>query len=189
MNNLDIYIIGGAYIKENSPLLKDVEDSFFDDSIINAQNIEIQSKITECLYIKVVQQLTDYRDYKIGGGTDTKEEYFEPRMLELIINHIRPALKYVALDYSAPFLANHITRKGFTKNDSENSVYSPKKEIDYIRKEWVIKSEHYMMELLKYINKNKTLFPEFFDCDDGCGDDDENLDYIDPIDLCPIFLG
>lgn len=168
-NNTKVYFISSDYIKENTPIIDDVENTLITSHILEAQNIDLQYCIGSDLYDDYVNKLSGFTT---GDSIETLlgTDYFD-----LFDNYFKPFLVYQSVYYSFYDLYAKITAKGVVNQTSGNSNTAELRIMENMRKEYKIKSEYYKDQMVKYLSENWTKYPLYVS---GCGDCDTNNSYV-----------
>ena len=155
---MKIYLISTNYLKDNSTINLNVEDSLIKNAIQEGQKINIQQVLGTTLYEKI---LTLVEDDDIGDAGN--EAY-----ATLLTDYIQPSLMYWSLFHSLPFTNYKITNKNIGTQSSDNSTPVELNELKYLTALTKDKAEYYSELMRKYIVKNNTDYPEFC-TSDNCG--------------------
>jgi hypothetical protein len=132
--------------------MQNVEAEFFQEFILISENIQLQTVIGEDLYKVIVDEMRIFLD----SGTPLSS-----RVKTLIDNYIQIMLLYYTLYHALPHLNIKHTNAGEEKQHTRNSSSASVGEIQLQRKQWLNFAEHYSVEMLKFLNDNLTLYPEY----------------------------
>jgi len=173
MNNIDVLLITSDYIKKNSTIIDNVENTLITQHIYEAQNIDLQPCLGEDLYTYFYDTLDGWVE---GDDTETMlgADYYK-----LLVDYMIPFITYKTVYYSFYDLYAKITAKGVVNQSGQNSATAEIKVLENMRKETNIKAEYYKNQLTAYLNDNSTLFSEYSstctctdsdycDCGNGC---------------------
>lgn len=155
MNNNNVLFIGADYIKKNSSIMDNVENTLIEPHIYDAQNIELQHCIGEDLYDYFVTKLETFQpkdNLEILLGAD----YFK-----LFDNYFKPFLIHQTVYYSYYDLYAKTTAKGLVNQTSSYSNTADIKILENQRRDYKIKAEYYRDSMVTYLSTNWSLFPEY----------------------------
>ena len=175
MNNTKIFFISSDYIKKNTPVIDDVENTLITSHILESQNIDLQQCIGEDLYKHYVDAL------EIFNAGDDVETILGADYYELFDSYFKPFLIYQTVYYSFYDLYAKITAKGLVNQTSGNSHTADMKILENMRREYRVKAEHYRDSMIAYLNINWTLYPEYTS---GCTECEET--YVSGLYLGPV---
>ena len=136
------------YLKDNSPLGKNVDIGDVYPYVKAAQNIYIQEMLGTPLY----QRLMDSRN---ASPPDTTAN--EIALLRLV----REALLFYSCYRALPFIWAKIRNVGLVKQGGENLEVLTKEEMQYLRDDLKKDADFYLMRVRDYLYQNHTLFAEY----------------------------
>ena len=137
------YLVKWTQIDEN------VDANIVEPSILQAQDINIQTIIGNTLYVRLMNDI-------ITTGTTTG--YY----LTLMTDYIQPAQAQWAIYHSLPFLNYKLTNKAVSEKNSDYSTVAPLETLQYIRNTVRDNAEFLSTRIREYIINNQTQFPEYF---------------------------
>jgi len=155
---MKVYLISTNYLKDNSTINLNVEDSLIKNAILEGQRINIQQMLGTSLYDKIIELV----------GDDSIDDSINVNYKSLLTTYIQPCLTYWAQYHSIPFLNYKINNKNIGQQSSENTEPAELDEVKYLTSLVKDKAEFYTELGTKYLKKNTTLFPEFT-TSDNCG--------------------
>lgn len=148
MNTTKVYLVSADYIKQNSPIIDDIENTLLTSHIIDAQNIDLQTCLGEDLYDYIITSLetfTEGQSVETLLGTD---------VFKLYDGYIKPFLKQKVIYYAFYDLFAKNTAKGLVTQTSGNSATVDLKILENMRKQYQIKAEFYKESMTEYITDN-----------------------------------
>ena len=165
MKDRNILIIDEAYIKENSSVYNDVEPKSLTMHIYEAQNINLYELLKDGdLYDAIFDSLTEYNEYRSGGGTDSVEDWLESESKTYIYNlilEVQPMLMYWTLYRSMIDSRSKWTNKG---DNTQSSEYSDKTELSYFydkRKTFKDNAEYYDNRVINFLKDNSDDYTDY----------------------------
>jgi len=153
MNNLKL--ISEQFIKDNSPLMNNVENQFISIHILEAQNIELRYIIGDDLYDEIIEEYTEWAE---NPGTDINL-YVSTKNQTLRNNYIKWILLYYALYHSIYDLDSKLTNKGIEQQSSSYSTNSYSTQIENRRKDYKNMAETYVSRMLDYLQTHLDTYP------------------------------
>jgi hypothetical protein len=175
-----IKLISEQFIKDNSPLMNNVENQFISIHILESQNIELLYAIGEETFNEII---TQYSNWAAQPGSDINI-YVTPQNQYIRNEFIKWILLYYTLYHSVYDLDSKLTNKGYEQQHSSYSINSSQSSLENRRKEYKNMAESYISRLLKYLQNNLDSYPLYktfigIDCDNSI--DKTNLDwYLGP---------
>ena len=159
MNNLNIKLVSENYIKENTTILENVENTFIKNNILLVQDMYLQDVLGSRLYDDIISQFEDYKvDYDSGVTGITFSDYVDQKYLTLVKNYIQPMLKFYVLYSSVYDIYSKFTNKSIVTQNSENSNVVSEKYIEILKSDFLNKAEFYAKRLSDYLLDNTTTY-------------------------------
>lgn len=146
-----IYFISEDYLKQNSPINLNVEQTLLNNAIIDAQILRIQSVLGSALY-KKIETLISAGDITLPANSNYKT---------LLDDYIQPAVRAWALVEALPYIRYKIVNKSITAQNSDNSTPIDLEEMKYFTANLTNKAEFYCERIAYYLCDNSNLFPEY----------------------------
>lgn len=145
----DVYFIEAADIKKTGTIDKNVDDTLINQSIIDAQNIDLHP----ILGTRLLLSLAD----KVSGNTISGETNY----YNLMINYIQPSLvKFVSYRCSLyqwiKFKNTSVVRESYDRGNSVDY-----RDLKVMRTDFLNDSQYYANELRNYLIENKNLYSEY----------------------------
>lgn len=154
-----IYLIDADDLRANIKQISiHVDDQLINNSIIEAQEIDLSPIIGEQVYISILENKGSYTDvYKnlMDGCIYT----YEDNKYEL--RGIKVALCYLAYARIIKSVDNSVSRSGFLQKDNDHSVHSAIKERLAAANEAAGTGVYYANKCLDYILRNISSFPVY----------------------------
>jgi hypothetical protein len=147
MSILDVKFIGPDFVKNNTPIELNVDDTKINPFITISQDTHIQLVLGSTLYNRLKQGVVnnDLNSDEVG----------------LIQDYIAPCLAQWTYYEAYPFLNIKSTNKGNVKENSEWSTNSELDEIKFMRNAIRDMAEFYLKRLSKYLCDFSELFPQY----------------------------
>ena len=159
MNNLNIKLVSENYIKENTTILENVENTFIKNNIILVQDMYLQDILGSRLYDDIITQFENYKtDFDAGITGITYDDYVDEKYLTLIKNFIQPLLKFYVLYSSVYDIYSKFTNKSIVTQNSENSTVVSEKYIENLKLDFLNKAEFYAKRLSNYLLDNVSIY-------------------------------
>lgn len=147
-----VYFMSVNELQEYTTIDYSVEDKLLENSIWDAQQIDIQAIIGTRLYKAL--------ETKIIGGTISGETYYK----ELLDDYIFPTLLKSAQSRALLFVYAKIRNKGVMEQNSDNSTPVEITILNKMRDEIKNDFEYFSNKLKDYLNEyESTRFPEYKD--------------------------
>jgi hypothetical protein len=132
-----VYFISTTYLRENTPIEDNVDDSKITPYIIQAQDTYLQEGIGE----------TGYNALKKAVKDDT----LTPDEQKFMRNYVQPQVAQYAFYLMMPFLNFKSTNKAISKEGSEFSTPAELSELKYLRSSVLDIAEFYKRRMIKYL--------------------------------------
>jgi hypothetical protein len=142
-----VYLIGTAYLKENTPLNDNLDDKLLKNAIKEAQEIYIRDIIGSGLYNEIQTQAFN------STLTNLNQT--------LIDNYIAPCLKYYTLVESMLPLTFKFLNKSVATRSAEFATPATPSDLSLIEHRYRDKAEYYAERLRDYLKENTTQYPLF----------------------------
>lgn len=140
------FFISETYLKDNSPLSRNIDMVELYPFAKTAEEIYIQEAIGTALYDDLIA--------KIIANTLSANE-------TILCKKIRSALVWLVIYDAIPFISSKIRNIGVVKQNGENLETSDRSDVSYLRKEAKNKADFYMKLLQGYLCENSDLFTEY----------------------------
>ena len=161
MNNNLIYLIDEGYVKDNSSIMSNVESQFFSEFILISQNIQLQEILGIDLYEEIIEQFTAFKVALESNPNAPILDSVEQRIVDLVDDYIQVVLLYYTLYHSIYNFQIKYTNKGAEEQKSNYSRNASQGSIENQRQQWKSFAEHYVVQLIKFLNDNVLLYPEY----------------------------
>ena len=145
--NPTVKFISTNYLKENTLIEMNVDDSKLTTLIIKCQRIYLQQLLGSSFY--------DHLSVAVSGSTLTAVEE------SLIRNYVQPMVAEYVVYEALPSLTFKATNKAVVKQNSENSTPIDLDELKFFRASVRDMAEFMGERLSKYLCDNPSLFPEY----------------------------
>ncbi len=146
MANL-IEFVSTAYIKQNTAIENNVDDSKIKPFIIKVQDTHLQQILGSFFYEHLMDAA--FNDTLTANETILLNNYIQRTVSEWCFYEVYPFLNYKS------------TNKAISKQNSDNSNASELNEIKFMRSAIRDMAEFYNARLDKYLLDNSSLFPEY----------------------------
>ena len=156
MNSINL--ISENYIKSNSALMQNVDSQLIVAHISEAQNIDYRSLIGKKLFNRIIAEFTAWSD-----AQPTKHEitdYISQSIIDLV-NESQSYLMYRVLTNSSYSLATHLTNKGTTQQNSENTTNADSATMGRIEAKYSSRASSMAVQLIEFIEENSSDYPEY----------------------------
>ena len=167
----NVLFISETFLKQNTQVSDNVDVKYIRESILWAQDTEIQTVIGSTLYNYIKTQITAST---LSGVYQT-----------LVEDYIQVTLKHYVTAECLAMAHYKITNKGVQIQDSEQSAPASTSSLNFLVEKETNKAEWYKQRMINYLCENSSSFPEYLNPDDG-------VDVIHPSDSnfkTTIFLG
>ena len=144
---MKVYFISVNTLKENTTINFAVEDKLLENSIIDAQHIDIEAILGTQLYLKIKSGVTN--DNLSGDYKTLMDDYLHPTLIK--------AAEKRALIY----IFAKIREKGVVQNDDVGNTAVDITILNKIRKEILSDFAYYSNRMKDYIGNNTSSFPEY----------------------------
>jgi hypothetical protein len=142
-----VQFIDTDYLKQNSTIEMNVDDSKLNPMILKVQMVYLQQSLGS--------SFLNHLYTAVSGSTLTSAEE------SLIRDFIQPMVVEYTVYEVLPFLNFKATNKAISKQNSDNSTPSDLSEIKYLRSNVKDMAEFMDQRLVKFLCDNSNLFPEY----------------------------
>lgn len=150
----DVLLIGENYIKSNSNIDFNMAGNYLFPAIYNAQFVELQSIIGDCLLSTLQQKVFD-------DELDLAENVYYKDLLD---NYIQIYLLHQVLTDIIIPIAYKMSNGGLMIYEDERLHSASNAEINLVREYYQNKANVYKKRLQDYLCKNKSKYPELGEC-------------------------
>lgn len=151
----EVYIISASTLKSNTPINLNVDNEILKMSILDAQNIHIQSLLGSELYEKILTLIS----------TDTISDPVNSVYKTLLDDYLIPATIHWSMYECTPYIRYKFMNKTVGGEDSDNSSISTLDELKYLQNELKQKSEFYGERVIDFVSEHCNELPEYNDND------------------------
>ena len=149
-----VLFISVDYLKDNTPINRNVDSEILEPCILKAQNIHIEAILGTKLYTYLVNNIaTLSTEYKT-----------------LMDDHIQGALVQWATYESLPFINYRLTNKAISTSNSDNSDPVELNELHYLRTSVKDSAEYLSERVTKFLKDNTDIYPLYLENGDSCAD-------------------
>lgn len=149
----NVLFISETFLKQNTQVSDNVDVKYIRESILWAQDSEIQTILGSTLY--------DYIKTQIAASTLTGV------YKTLVDDYIQIALKHYVTAECLQMAHYKITNKGLQIQDSEQSAPASTSNVDRLVEKEINKADWYRQRLIDYLCENSSSYPEYQNPDDG----------------------
>ncbi len=142
-----VKFIDADYIKNNSVMEYNVDDSKLSPIVIKVQTVYLQQMIGSSFLNHL------YNAFSTSAMTSDERS--------LVIDYIQPYVSEYSIYEVLPFLNYNLTNKSISKKSSEFSQPSDLNEVKYLRSNIKDMAEFYGERLAKFLCDNSTKFPQY----------------------------
>ena len=167
----NVLFISETFLKQNTQVSDNVDVKYIRESILWAQDSEIQKILGSTLYNKIKD---DIEGSTLAGVYKT-----------LVDDYIQVCLKHYVTAECLAMDHYKITNKGLQIQDSEQSAPASTSRLDFMVEKETNKGDWYRQRLIDYLCENSSSYPEYENPDSG-------VDVIQPSDSnyrTSIYLG
>ena len=151
----EVYLISASTLKSNTPINLNVDNELLKMSILDAQNIHIQSLLGGELYRKI---LTLISNDTIGDAGNSVYK-------TLLDDYLIPSTTHWAMYECTPYIRYKFMNKNVGGEDSDNSTGTSLDELKYLQNELKQKAEFYGERVVDFVRDNSNDLPEYHDND------------------------
>jgi len=142
-----VYFISTEYLRAQTPIEDNVDDSKLTPYIIQAQDTFLQEGTGETFYDHL-------KDGVKNNTLNANEQAF-------MRNFVQPQVAQYAFYLAMPFLAFKSTNKSVSKESSEYSTPVDLSELKYLRNNVLDIAEFYKRRMIKYLLDHPSMFPTY----------------------------
>ena len=143
-------------------LNSNVSDEYIKSAVIISQQ-DLMEMIGDSLYNKLAEMVTD------GTIEDTPYQ-------ELLDSFVVPYLEFKAMSELCFITSYKVGNIGLYQNYDNNANSNELSTVRYVQKHWEDKAEYYRNRLIKFLNRNLDLYPEFkCNCENLSGPSDNKV--------------
>jgi hypothetical protein len=142
-----VYFISTEYLRTNTPIEANVDDTKLTPYIIQAQDTYLQEGIGETFYDRL-------KDGVANNNLNADEQAF-------MRNFVQPQIAQYAFYLAMPFIAFKATNKSVSKESSEYSAPAELNELKFLRNNVLDIAEFYKRRMIKYLLDHPSMFPQY----------------------------
>jgi hypothetical protein len=142
-----VYFISTTYLREQTPIEDNVDDTKLTPYIIQAQDTFLQEGIGETFYDAL-------KDGVENNTLNADEQKF-------MRNYVQPQVAQYAFYLAMPFIAFKATNKSVSKESSEFSAPVELSELKFLRNNVLDIAEFYKRRMIKYLLDHPSMFPAY----------------------------
>ena len=144
----NVLLISETYIKTNSALNDNLFGKFLTPAILEAQNINLQMYLGECLYKRILNVVAD------GSITASANESYKA----LLDDYIQPYLLYQIQANIVPVLNVKMANIGSVVSKDEYINTLSQGNIDLVQRDFQLKADFYAQRMLNFILNHSNEF-------------------------------
>ena len=145
-----VLLISENYLRSAFMISDNVQTKFILPAIQNAQEMEFQTVVGNCLYKRLLEGVAE------NNLTDNEKE-----LLDIAKRYIG----YVAISELITISTFKINNIGLNKTKDENVETLPTSDVMLVKKQYINKADFYKKRLQEYLLRNQGEFPELSCCD------------------------
>lgn len=149
-----VLFISVDYLKDNTPINRNVDSEILEPCILKAQNIHIEAILGTKLYEYVVTNIASL------SVNDKK----------LMDDYIQPALVEWSFYRSLPYINYRFTNKSISTSNSDNSDAVDLNELHYVREDVKNAAEYLSERATLFLKDNTDIYPLYLENGDKCAD-------------------
>ena len=149
----NVLFISETFLKQNTQVSDNVDVKYIRESILWAQDTEIQTVLGSTLYNRLKDDITNST---LAGVYQT-----------LVDDYIQVCLKHYVTAECLAMAHYKITNKGLQIQDSEQSSPASTSSVNFLVEKETNKAEWYKQRLINYLCENSSSFSEYTNPDDG----------------------
>jgi len=149
-----VLFISVDYLKDNTPINKNVDSEILEPCILKAQNIHIEAVLGTKLYNEIISTI---------GSLSTVNK-------TLIDDYIQPALVEWSFYRALPYINYRFTNKAISTSNSDNSDAVDLNELHYVREDVKNAAEYLSERVTKFLKDNTDIYPLYLENGDSCAD-------------------
>ena len=146
----NIYIISPQNVKDNTSLDDNVDDKIIKSSIVNSQEIDLQTKLGSVYYDELMEQIAN-------SGLSLDNEAF-------LLDYVQPFLVQQAFYYVIPSVYLKATNQGLNKiTNATNATSVELADVNFMRNSVKDLADFYLERIEKELELNKSKYPTYWD--------------------------
>ena len=149
----NVLFISETFLKQNTQVSDNVDVKYIRESILWAQDTEIQTVLGSTLYNKIKDEIDAST---LAGVYKT-----------LVDDYIQVTLKHYVTAECLAMAHYKITNKGLQIQDSEQSSPASTSGVNFLVEKEINKVDWYKQRLINYLCENSSSYPEYTNPDDG----------------------
>lgn len=148
---MKIYFITTAYLKSNSVINQNVDDSLLNSAILDAQNIHLQTALGSVLFRKFESLISTNTITNIGNKVykDLLDDYITQMLVNWTVYEALPNIRYKVMN------------KSVSGQTSDNSTPVEPDDLNFYRNSVKDKAEFYTQRLIDHLMFNSAIYPEY----------------------------
>lgn len=145
---MKVLLCSEDYIKSNSALNDNIFGKFLTPAILEAQNINLQTYLGECLYKTILGMVQD------GSITSSTNESYKA----LLDDYIQPFLLYQVQANIIPTINVKLGNIGSVVSNDEHIATLSQGNIDLVQRDFQLKADFYAQRMLNFILNHSNEF-------------------------------
>jgi hypothetical protein len=142
-----VYFISTTYLRQQTPIEDNVDDTKLTPWIVQAQDTFLQEGLGETFYDRL-------KDGVENNNLNSDEQAF-------MRNYVQPQVAQYAFYLLMPFIAFKATNKSISKESSEYSTPVELTELKFLRSSVLDMAEFYKRRMIKYLLDHPSMFPAY----------------------------
>ena len=142
-----VYFISTTYLRQQTPIEDNVDDTKLTPWIVQAQDTYLQEGLGETFYDRL-------KDGVQNNNLNSDEQSF-------MRNFVQPQVAQFAFYLMMPFINLKITNKSIAKEGSEFSTPAELTELKFLRSAVLDMAEFYKRRMIKYLLDHPSMFPAY----------------------------
>jgi len=142
-----VYFISTTYLRQQTPIEDNVDDTKLTPWIVQAQDTYLQEGLGETFYDRL-------KDGVQNNNLNSDEQSF-------MRNFVQPQVAQFAFYLMMPFINLKITNKSIAKEGSEFSTPAELTELKFLRSAVLDMAELYKRRMIKYLLDHPSMFPAY----------------------------
>lgn len=147
-----IYLVSTEYLKQNTVLNNNVDDSLLHNAILEASEIELQELLGSKLYKKLLELINNDQ---INAPENEKYKI-------LLDEYCTKVVLYAALHRAIPYIHYKAVNKGITTQSSDYSSTTSIQEMEFLMNKVKNDLEFFSTRLANHLLANTALYPEYY---------------------------
>lgn len=145
-----VLLISENYLRSAFMISDNVQTKFILPAIQNAQEMEFQTVVGNCLYKRLLEGVAE------NNLNDNEKE---------LLNIAKRYIGYVAISELITISTFKINNIGLNKTKDDNVETLPTSDVMLVKKQYIDKADFYKKRLQEYLLRNQGEFPELSCCD------------------------